>query len=583
VETGVLVGQRGAYRLTGPVEAIQVPATVQSILAARIDRLPAEDKGLLQIAAVIGERVPHALLEAVADVPNERLRPALARLHAAEFVYEATRFPDLESTFKHALTHDVAYASLLHDRRRDLHGRITTAIEQLSGDRPSEDVDRLAHHALRGEVWDKAVGYLRRAGARATTRSAHREAVGCFEQALEALRHLPASHERTALAVDLRLDLRTALTPLGHYRRILDLLHEAEALAAELQDDRRLGHVIADMSARFRNTGDHAGALEAGRRACAIAAALGDPDLQFEATYRLAQAHFAVGDVSRSVDLLRQTLAAADLSMRGDSRLPGYLAAWPRAWLAIGLARLGEFEDAIQNGEAAVRLAESAAHPHTLIEAQSSLGRVHLDRGDLARAIALFELGLVPSRAWNIWDSSVFSGLGYAYALAGRVAEALPLLQEAVERGQTIDALGLGHAMRLSRLGHGYLVAGRDDEARECAQHALEFSRAQQERGNEPYALHLLGEVAMHGRGADPEVAGRHIQHALERAVELGMRPLAAHCHLGLGKVGRHAGQRQEALRHLATATEMYRDMRMPFYLEQAQTEMRALGGRRQP
>jgi class 3 adenylate cyclase/tetratricopeptide (TPR) repeat protein len=331
VETGVLIGERGAYRLTRALPSIPVPATVQAVLAARIDRLPQGEKSLLQAAAVIGKRVPFTILEAIAPEGDLRLR--LAHLQAAEFLYETSLFPELEYTFKHALTHEVAYTSLLQQRRRDLHARIVTAIEERSADRQAEHVDRLAHHALRGEVWDKAVMYLRQSGAKATARSAYREAVSCFEQALEALAHLPGSRDTMALAIDLRLDLRTALTPLGHYREILGLLGEAEGIARELHDDRRLGHVVADMSARLRNTGDHAGALEAGRRASAIAASLGDRDLQFEATYRLAQAHFAVGDFARSVDLLQRIV-----DILGGGRvpeevapLPRYLAAWPRA------------------------------------------------------------------------------------------------------------------------------------------------------------------------------------------------------------------------------------------------------------
>jgi len=484
----------------------------------------------------------------------------------------------VEHCFKHALTHDVAYASLLHERRRGLHAQILTAVERLSAERPTEEVDRLAHHALGGEVWDKAVRYLQRAGAKATARSAYGEAVSCFEQALDALRRLPATPETTATAIDLRLELRTALTPLGQYRKVIDLLREAEALACELQDDRRLGRVVADMSARLRNTGDHAGALEAGRRARAIGATLGDLDLQFEATYRLAQAQFAVGDVSSSVELLRQAIdLLGEQSRLPDSTLPRYLAAWPRAWLAIGLARLGHFADAIANGEAAVRIAESTEHPHSLIEAQAALGRVHLDRGDLARAIALFERGLGPSLAWNIWDSSVFSGLGYAYVLAGKVAEGMPLLQEAVARGQSIDALGLGHALRLSRLGEGCLLAGRSDEARGRAQEALAFARAQNERGNEAYALRLLGEIATNEPNLDVERAERCLQDALARATELGMRPLAAHCRLSLGKLSRRLGRRQEADAHFAAATTAYREMAMPFWLAKAESEARTL------
>ena len=578
VETGVLIGERGAYRAARELPSIPVPATVQAVLAARIDRLPPAEKSLLQAAAVIGKNVPFTILEAIAA--EGELRQGLAHLQAAEFLYETSLFPELEYTFKHALTHDVAYASLLQQRRRDLHARIVTAIEELPADRQAEHVDQLAHHALRGEVWDKAVMYLRRAGAKATARSAYREAVSCFEQALQALGHLPRSHDTTALAIDLRLDLRTALTPLGQYREILGLLGEAEALARDLHDDRRLGLVVADMSARLRNTGDHAGALEAGRRACTIAASLLDRDLQFEATYRLAQAHFAVGDFVRSVDLLQQTVdTLGGGPMPEDSSLPRYLAAWPRAWLALGLANLGRFADARALGEEAVRIADSADHPHSVIEARAALGRVHLGKGELERAIALFESGLAPSRAWNMWDSSVFSGLGYAYALAGRVDDGLPLLQEAVERGHSIDALGLGHAMRLSRLGEGHLLAGRLDEARERTHQALELATAQKERGNEAYARWVLGEIASHGEHPEVEAAGRCFREAVALAAELGMRPLVAHCHLGFGRLYRRTGQREQAKEQLATATTMYREMDMRLWLEQAEAEVRECCG----
>src|SRR3989441_413047 len=186
VETRMLVGDRGAYRITKAPEAWQIPATIQAILAARIDRLPPEDKPLLQAASVIGKEAPFTLLQAIADVPEESLRRGLTNLQAAEFLYETSVFPDPEYTFKHALTHEVAYASVLHDRRRALHARIVEAIEAFYPDRLAEQVERLAHHAFRGEVWAKAVTYLRQAGAKALAHSAYREAVSWFEQALAA-------------------------------------------------------------------------------------------------------------------------------------------------------------------------------------------------------------------------------------------------------------------------------------------------------------------------------------------------------------------------------------------------------------
>ena len=184
VEAQVLGGERGAYRLVQSLRNIQVPATVQAVLAARIDRLSTAEKTLLQTAAVIGTDVPFPLLQALAKLSEEALQRGLMHLQAAEFLYETRLFPTLEYTFKHALTHDVAYGSLLQERRRALHAGIVEALERLYPDRLAEHVDRLAHHALRGEVWEKALLYCRQAGEKALERSAYRDAVGYFEQAL---------------------------------------------------------------------------------------------------------------------------------------------------------------------------------------------------------------------------------------------------------------------------------------------------------------------------------------------------------------------------------------------------------------
>jgi predicted ATPase len=213
-----------------------MPATVQAVLTARIDRLPPDEKRLLQTAAVIGTEVPLGLLQALAEGTDEALQVGLAHLQAAEFLYETRLFPDLAYTFKHALTHEVAYGSILQERRRMLHASIVETLERLAPERLAEQVDRLAHHAVRGEVWAKAVAYGRLAGTRAMARSAYREAATAFEQALVALEHLPESRARHEQAIDIRLDLRTALFPSGDFRRILVTLREAEALAAVLDD-----------------------------------------------------------------------------------------------------------------------------------------------------------------------------------------------------------------------------------------------------------------------------------------------------------------------------------------------------------
>ena len=254
VETGVLVGARGAYRSFKPLDSLQVPATVQAVLAARIDRLPPEDKRLLQTAAVIGTEVLFALLQAIAELSEEELRRGLGHLQAAEFLYETSLFPKLEYTFKHALTHEVAYGTLLQERRRALHARIVEASERRYADRLTEQAERLAQHALRGEVWDKAVAYCRQAGTKALARSALREVMACSEQALAALTHLPESRATQEQAIDLRFDLRNALWSLGEIGQMLDYLREAKTLAEALDDQPRLGRVsviCADIAGRW--------------------------------------------------------------------------------------------------------------------------------------------------------------------------------------------------------------------------------------------------------------------------------------------------------------------------------------------
>ena len=305
VETQALVGERGAYRLAQTLPTIQVPATVQAVLAARIDRLPPEEKRLLQTAAVIGTEVPLPLLQAIAELPEEALHRGLAHLQAAEFLYETRLFPEREYTFKHALTHEVAYGSLLQERRRALHARIVEALEALAGDRLAEQVERLAHHALRGEVWDKALAYCRQAGEKAMARSAYREAVGYFEQALSALPHLPEQRDTREQAIDLRLALRTALLPSGDFGRILAYLREAEALAAALDDPRRLGQVSLFLSHHFYIMGAYDQAIAAAQRALALATASGDVVLHALANQYLGHSLPGPGRLSSGDRLLR--------------------------------------------------------------------------------------------------------------------------------------------------------------------------------------------------------------------------------------------------------------------------------------
>src|SRR6516164_662012 len=366
VETGALRGERGSYRMARPLPAIQVPATVQAVLAARIERLPPGDKAMLQMASVVGKDIPVALRQAIAEPAEEDLRAALGRLQAAEFLYETSLFPDLEYTFKHALTHEVAYGSLLQKRRRAFHARIVEAIEQLYPERLAEHVERLAYHALRGEVWEKAVAFLHQAGTKAEERSAHREAAACFEQALDALRHLPQRREWQERAIDLHLDASLALLALGARAKTVYHARQAEALAESMGDERRLGRAFAFLAVRAWQWGDSDRGLELGQRALAIAIRLNDVSLQTSVNATLGFGAQIRGDYRQGAEILSR-VAETLQGERRDEGITGSLGSVAsRAQLAWSLAELGEFAEAMARGQEAVCLAREADHTASL-------------------------------------------------------------------------------------------------------------------------------------------------------------------------------------------------------------------------
>jgi class 3 adenylate cyclase/tetratricopeptide (TPR) repeat protein len=568
VETQALMGEPGAYRLVHALHTIQMPATVQTMLAARIDRLSPETKHLLQTAAVIGTEVPWPLLQAIADTSEEALSRSLTHLQAAEFLYETSLFPEPEYTFKHALTHEVAYKSLLQERRRALHTRLIEVIEGLYADRLADHVERLAYHALQGAVWDRAVAYLRQAGVKAAVRSANREAVTYYEQALHILPQLPEHPDTQEQAIDLRFELRHALDPLGELERVRDCLHEAQALAERLGDQARLGRVLAYLTDYCRLGSEYERAVEIGQRALAIADGLGDMALRDEMQYRLGQVSYVLGDYRRARDLFGKTVATNESHRMGQSGLP---AVFPRTWWVWCCAELGEFAAGIAHGEAAIRTAEAAEHPHSRIAAYHGIGRLYLRKGDVHHAILMLERGLELSQVWNVLTRlhQLASDLGTAYALSGRVPEALPLLEQAVQRGTAIRAVyqalwGVG-------LGESYRLAGHLEEARQWAGRALEHSRTHRERGHQAWALRLLAEIAAQHESPEVAQAEAHYRQALALAEELGMRPLQAHCHLGLGTLYTRTGLRDQARTELSAAMTLYHAMDMTFWLPQVE------------
>jgi tetratricopeptide (TPR) repeat protein len=372
VESRVLIREGGAYRLARAVEATQVPATVQAILMTRIDRLHPELKRLLQIASVIGNDVPFVILEAIADMRSDELQRALLELQAGEFLYEARQFPDLEYTFNHALTHDVAYGSLLEERRCEIHATVVAAIERLHADRMSELIDLLAHHALRGRLGTKAVFYLRQAGEKAVARSADRAAVRLFEMALELLAEMPNTAETLSETLNVRIALGPALAAVHGptHENVLAAYKAAFELVERLEDVTRRFPVLWGLWYVGYNRGEYQTAHARAQDLLAAAHAGEDAGRLLEAHHALWATLSAMGEPAAAVPHTQRGIALYDRD-RDATQMFVYgghdSGVCCRHTLGLNRWLLGYPDQALQAMRDALRLSDELQHPMTSV------------------------------------------------------------------------------------------------------------------------------------------------------------------------------------------------------------------------
>jgi class 3 adenylate cyclase/tetratricopeptide (TPR) repeat protein len=563
VETGVLVGIPGHFHLTRTPDDLRIPATAQAILAARIDRLAPEDKRVLQEAAVVGKDVPYALLQRISDASDSLLEEALTRLQAGEFLYETRLFPAREYTFKHALTQEVAFAGLTTQRRRELDVAVVECIERFAGERLREHIERLAHHAFRGEAWTSAAKYLEEAADKAASKAAFRQSIDHLKQALTAVAKLEPGRESLQLFVDINIALRGALTAVGD----LDgqVFHSSEALTAarELADDRRIARSATALAYALFITGRARDAEPLGRQALQTARTLNDPTLRLGANLVLGGAAWALASYRNGREYLEENISLTRDVFLSDA--PGRswdfwrIAGMSRAWLVLNLVDIGDLDRA---ATLAVELNDWLDRgQRLLLMGKFVLPWTQLARGEFAKATPLLEQGLGICRATdNLGNVPPYLGaLGRAYCLAGRYDEALNTLQEALTLAERHNRAN--RSLWCSFQSETYLLSGQTDAAIDSARRGLAGAKERGERGEEACNLYALARAE--GKAGD-------YLAALAYAQELGMQPLTAHCHFGLAELYRSTAEAHLSRQHAGVAAAMYREMDMDLWLDKA-------------
>jgi len=559
--------------------SLSLPERVREVIARRLERLTVRGQELTAVAAIVGREFDFPLLPRASGM-GER--------EAAEAVEELVRRRVLHAVgdgfdFTHDHIRQAAYGRILAPQQKLLHAQIARALEHLYGTELEPHYAALGLHYEQGAVWDKALVYLRQAGAQAATRSAYREAAVFFERALAVLRHLPDSGEtapmqqppRQVEAVELRLMLRNALLPLGDEVRIGECLHEAAQIAERLGDHRQLARILSYLCRHFWRVGTYSNAVDAGRRALTLAAATSDREAEVSARLYLGMAHHILGDFPNALDHLRKSVASIDeQGVHERFGLPYLPAVFARTWIAWCLADLGDFSEGLVRARQAIELAESVDKPWDRLVAYRGPGFVYLGRGDLPDAVRFLE------RSVELCKSEEFPGmlaiaaghLGYARALSGEWVEGVRLLEQAVAIS---DATKSAHLSRLMAfLSEALAMAGRVEDALACANRAVELADERKERSHQAWALRALAKAA--AQALAPEAEARY-REALEFASQLGMRPLVAHCYLGLGELSHVAGKHHDALRHATAAATIYREMDMPFWLGRAEDLVKEL------
>ena len=585
VETGALVGKQGAFRPGRPIESFEIPSTVQAVLATRIDRLPADEKAMLQTAAVIGKDVPVELLEAIVDVDGEALGEILNSLQSAEFLYQTRLLSNPEYTFKHALTHQVAYETVLKERRRAVHVRLVTLIEELYADRLDEQVERLARHSLGGELWDKAVHYLLRSASKAIQRSAHQQAIEYLERGLGLIASLPVAPERLQQELDYQKSLGVTMMAAKGWaaREVLDAYTRARALCEELGDERELFIALRGQGQYHMIRGESRIAHDLGDRCVALSAGSDDIGVHIETHHLFWTNSFFMGDY-RDAELhcgkgieMYESDRDHSLTYIYSGHDPGVCC---RSFSALIQCICGYPDRALEGCRQALDLAERLDHPLTTALAQWAFSYAHMFRREpeavrdwAEREIAVCEEYLLP-----LLHSQGMFQLGWALSELGEPDEGIARMREGLAAISATGAeMGLPYFVAL--LGEALGKADMPDEGLQEVERALATADQHNARFQFSEILRLKGEVLLMLSKSNGAAAEACYRESVQAADEQGARLAKLRSTVSLARFLQDAGDTKSARTVLQPAFASVTEGRNTPASKEAATLLETLGG----
>jgi len=553
--------------LTKSIENLSFPTTIQAVIRARLDRLDGSTRESLRLASVIGREFTRRILEQISD-STEMLSASLETLKDLELIQQTRVVPEAEYLFKHVITQEVTYETLLKLKRKELHGLVGQAIEKLYMDRLEEFYEMLAFHYWRAKDWSRAYRYNREAGLKALSLSAYIETQSYLEAALEALKNLPRKRTHFEQEIDLRFNMRSALFPLGRHNDWAAHIRKAELRAREISDNARLANCQNYLSAYHFIRGRHKEAIRVAEEALRLAELFGDFSVEVTIRYHLGIPLYYSGQIERAVELHREVVkqlsVRATLERHGLSGVPSVLT---RGFLAWGLSELGEFEEAKMYAQQGIELAEHAKNVISTALVYALSGYAYLRYGDLETAKNLLHKANTLSREADLQSilSFVAGSLGDVYLSLGRPDDALPILEEAVEP-QNLDSCIISSIHPITVLSEAYRLSGQIAKAILAAEKALHLYHRSEERCFGGWTLLAMAKIQSENGSDQIEQAEQTYRRAIDLATKLKMRPLLAHCNLELGQFYTRNGENEKARSELMKAGDLFRSLGMRFW-----------------
>ncbi len=573
LENGSIKRKDEKYVLSGKASDIQVPEAIQGVIAARLDRLEENLKRTMQVASVIGRDFAFRILQTITGM-REELKSYLLDLQGLEFIYEKNLFPELEYIFKHALTQEVAYNSLLSKRRKEIHARIGRAIEELYAERLEEFYEMLAYHYSRSDSLEKACRYSRLSGKKAEGNYSHREACDFYKGAIDLLNQLPETAENKKEKLEILYLMRAPLIFLGYPEGTLGLHQQGEQLAKELGDERYLARFYMGMGTYYTYKGDPQLGMKYSEDAFEKARKNRDIELMAVLAYGLSVSYNAAGEFYKIfdmapevIDLIEKTERESDffsLALNPYSILCSYC-----GW---SMSNLGAFDEGKTFLEKGLRNASEINDLIALGFVEMHYGFSYYAKGDWEPSKEHFEKGIKHSEEakWGLISALSWSGLGYACAMLGDRETGKRHAEKGLEIHRdsgTEMYLSLTHCL----LGWIHLDLGDLKNARSLAAEALKLSQKNNEKAWEGWSWLLLGMISGKTEPLEINKAEECILKGIEICKELRTKPHYALGHLNLGQLYLNGGEKEKALENLKKAEGMFQEMGMDYWLGKAQ------------